>query len=162
VAGLNRADVRLVLVGAGELPGAREATAAAREALGDRVTVFGMQPFARVPEFISAADVVVVPQRRTRATQWQMPAKIFDAMAMARPVVATAVSDIPAVLDGCGWVVDPDSPDALARAIAEVIDDPARAEAAGAEARSRCVERYSWDAMERTLTNVFAQLESAV
>lgn len=159
VSGLSRKDVHLMIVGVGESAPARAAVAYATSRLGDRVSVFGIQPFERVPEFIAAADVVVIPQRRSVATELQMPAKLFDAMAMARPVVATAVSDIPRVLDGCGWVVEPDSPQALAVAIREVLDNPTRAEEMGAAARAACVSRYSWDAIERTLNGVFDRLE---
>lgn len=158
VATLGRADVRLVLVGAGESAAARSAADLARALLGTRATVHGPQPFERVPAFMAAADVVVVPPRRTEATERQMPAKLFDAMAMARPVVATAVCDIPRVLDGCGWVVEPGSPPALAAAIARVLDDPMAAAAAGEAARRRCVMEFSWAAMERTLAGVFDRL----
>jgi glycosyltransferase involved in cell wall biosynthesis len=113
-----------------------------------------VQPFERVPEFITAADVVAVPQRETHASRAQMPAKLFDAMAMARPVVATAVSDIPYALEGCGWVVDAGEPARLAEALAEVIDDPAEAQARGESARRRCIKEFSWDAMERALAEV--------
>jgi glycosyltransferase involved in cell wall biosynthesis len=111
-----------------------------------------------VPEIIAAADVVVVPQRRTPASEGQMPAKLFDAMAMARPVVATDVCDMRAALGGCGWIVPPGDPERLAGAIAEALDDPEKARSAGAAARKRCVERYSWDAMDRTLAGVFDSL----
>jgi len=38
-------------------------------------------------------DVVIIPQRENFATLGQMPAKVFDAMAMAKPTIATNVSD---------------------------------------------------------------------
>jgi glycosyltransferase involved in cell wall biosynthesis len=159
VAALGRDDVRLVLVGVRKSGAARAVETMAREQLGSRVSIFGMQPFERVPEFIACADVVAVPQRRTEATVRQMPAKLFDAMAMARPIVATAVSDIPTVLADCGWVVEPDSPTALAGALSEALADPDRAEARGQRARERCVAEYSWNAMDRTLSEVILKLE---
>jgi len=47
----------------------------------------------------------------------------FDAMAMANPIVATEVSDLPQILDGCGIVLEPDSPEALAEAIETLVED---------------------------------------
>ena len=161
VAALDRGGVRLVLAGAGDTDAARAAVEMARAQLGPRATVIGTQPFARVPQIIAAADVVVVPQQRTSATRGQMPAKLFDAMAMAKPIVATRVSDIPRVLDGCGWVVEPDSPAALTTAIRAVLDDPARAASMAAAARRKCVAEYSWNAMEKTLANVFERIGRA-
>lgn len=156
VARLRRDDVRLALVGAGRSQSAHEAAARAQSVLGERASVYGAQPFERVPEFIAAADVVVVPQRDSAATHAQMPAKLFDAMAMARPIVATRVSDIPYALDGCGWVVEPGSPERLAAAIAEALEDSGRAGAFALEARRRAIAEFSWDAMEHTLSGVLA------
>ena len=133
----------------------------ARRGLGERLVTFGLQPFDRVPEFLALADVVVVPQRRTEATQGQMPAKLFDAMALERPVVSTTVGDIPRVLDGCGWVVEPGDPAALAAAIADALERPDEARRRAALARRRCVERYSHDAMEHTLVPLFERWQAA-
>jgi glycosyltransferase involved in cell wall biosynthesis len=80
-----------------------------------------------------------------------VPAKIFDAMALGRPVVSTRVSMIPEILDGCGLVVEPGNVMALAAAIRRLVDDPAEAHTLGARARERCVERYSFEAARRVL-----------
>jgi len=34
-------------------------------------------------------------------------------MAKAKPIIATNVSDIPEILVGCGWIVEPENPDLL-------------------------------------------------
>jgi glycosyltransferase involved in cell wall biosynthesis len=103
-------------------------------------------PFDDVPRYLAAADVVAVPQRATTDTLGQVPAKLFDAMALARPIVSTAVSMIPEILDGCGRVVAPGDVGALAAAIGELLDRPAEARVLGAAARRRCAERYSFTA----------------
>lgn len=159
VAGLGVSDALLVLVGVAGEEHERPALTRARELLGSRLRCFGMQPLDSVPEFLAVADVVVIPQRSSPATIGQMPAKLFDAMAMGRPVVSTAVSDIPRVLDGCGWVVDPGDPDALCQAIRNILADPSEARERGRRARERCRSEYDWDAMERTLDEVFAPFE---
>ena len=81
----------------------------------------------------------------------QVPAKLFDAMALGRPVVSTRVSMIPEILEGCGLVIEPGDVAVLSAAIGRLIDDPAEAQALGARARERCVERYSFDAARRAL-----------
>jgi glycosyltransferase involved in cell wall biosynthesis len=72
-------------------------------------------------------------------------------MALGRPVVSTRVSMIPEILDGCGLIVDPGDVAALSAAVRRLIDDPTEAQALGARARERCVERYSFDAARRAL-----------
>lgn len=64
-------------------------------------------------------------------------------MAMGRPIVASAVSDLPEVVDGCGRLVPAGDAEALASAIANLLEDGDRARELGARARARCVERYS-------------------
>jgi len=127
---------------------------------GDRTRLFGMQPFSEIPAFLAMADVVVIPQRLENFTIAQVPAKIFDAMAMAKPIVATNVSDIPLILsDGCGIVVEPQNIEQLAEAINWVLENENEAREMGARAREKCVKDYSWNAMEEILIKVFAQYE---
>jgi glycosyltransferase involved in cell wall biosynthesis len=137
---LDRRDVVLAVVGAE--PGSSAAQRLVEAC--PSVRVAGPQPFSAVPRFLAAADVVAVPQRDTTDTRGQVPAKLFDAMALGRPIVSTRVSMIPEVLDGCGLVIPPGDPAALAEAIAWLLDHPAEARALGARARARCVERYSF------------------
>jgi len=130
-----------------------------KEILGNRFRVFGLQPFKKVPEFLAMADVTVVPQKRNVATIGQLPAKVFDAMAMAKPIIATAVSDLPEILDGCGWIVEPENPKQLAQTIKYVLDNPEEAKEVGWKARQKCITNYSWDAMEMILVDIFKKYE---
>ena len=156
---LQTQDVLLTLVGADEGSYSQNLITMADKKLGERLKVFGLQPFEKVPEFLAMSDVTVIPQKRNLASVGQLPAKVFDAMAMAKPIVATAVSDLPEILDGCGWIVEPESPEQLARAIQHVIDHPEEAEQMGRKARQKCIENYSWDAMEKILVNIFRKYE---
>ena len=111
-----------------------------------------------MPRFLAAADVVAVPQRATPDTVGQVPAKLFDAMAMARPVVATAVSMIPEILNGCGVVIPPGDGAALRAALAALLSDRERAHELGRRARERCVERYSFAAARDVLFPLLERL----
>jgi glycosyltransferase involved in cell wall biosynthesis len=144
---LERRDVLVALVGAG-----------GRYAGSELVRTTPEVPFDDVPRYLVAADVVVVPQRATSDTIGQVPAKLFDAMALARPIVSTRVSMIPEVLDGCGLVVEPGSPVELARAIGRLLDDPAQARALGARARARCEREYSFAAARARLYPLVEEL----
>jgi glycosyltransferase involved in cell wall biosynthesis len=115
------------------------------------VRTVGTIPFSDVPRYLVAADVVAVPQLATRDTVGQVPAKLFDAMALGRPIVSTRVSMIPEILDGCGIVVPPGDVNALSDALRGVLADPAAAAELGARARARCIERYSFTSARATL-----------
>src|SRR3989449_6250574 len=125
--GLLGPDVVLALVGAD-----RGRPAARRWAALPHVRVFGEIPFDDVPRFLVAADVVAVPQRETTDTVGQVPAKLFDAMALGRPIVSTSVSMIPEILDGCGLVVAPGDPRGLPAAIRRLLRRPDEARQLGA------------------------------
>jgi glycosyltransferase involved in cell wall biosynthesis len=118
----------------------------------------GPIPFDDVPRYLVAADVVAVPQLVSPDTVGQVPAKLFDAMALARPVVSTAVSMIPEILDGCGLVIPPGDVGALAAALRRLLADPAAAQALGRRARDRCVARYSFAAARTALFPLLERL----
>jgi glycosyltransferase involved in cell wall biosynthesis len=92
-----------------------------------------------------------VPQRATNDTLGQVPAKIFDAMALGRPIVSTAVSMIPEIIGGCGVLVPPGDVVALATALRRLLDDPVAAAELGRRARERCQAHYSFTAARATL-----------
>lgn len=100
-------------------------------------------PYALLPSLLAAADVVAIPQLDTEGARHQMPMKVYDAMAMGKPIVASTVSDLPLVLDGCAQLVPPGDVNGLAEAIRSLLEMPAKAHALGQRARARCLEEYS-------------------
>ena len=121
----------------------------------------GMVPYVAAPALYAAADVIAIPQLDDEAAHHQMPLKAVDAMAMGRPIVASAVSDLPEVLAGCGRVAPPGDAAALAAAIGELLEDRPQAEEIGARARARCVERYSLERVGAQLGEIVGGLGAA-
>ena len=152
-------DVILVVAGLDNLPYCQGLLVAATGILKDRFRGFGIQPFEKVPEFLALADIVVIPQRRSVATFGQLPAKVFDAMALAKPIVATQVSDLPEILRDCGLTVEPENIGQLADAIRYLLEEPKKAEELGKKAREKCIEKYSWDTIEKILMVIFRKYE---
>lgn len=144
---LDRPDLALVVVGVA--PGSRAGERFSR--LGDRVRLVPGIPFDRIPDYLAAADLVAIPQRQTTDTVGQTPAKLFDAMAMARPIVSTRVSMIPEILEGAGLLVEPGRVDQLAAAMAFLLDHPAEAQELGRKARERAIQHYSFKAVRPSL-----------
>jgi glycosyltransferase involved in cell wall biosynthesis len=144
---LSRPDVALALVGTD--PASETGRTLAARYPGIRLV--GRVPFADVPGYLEAADVVVVPQRDSPDTRGQVPAKLFDALALGRPVVSTRVSMIPEILEGCGLLVEPGDVAGLGVAIIRLLDHPDQARGLGEAARRRAVTRYSFEAARRTL-----------
>jgi glycosyltransferase involved in cell wall biosynthesis len=136
--GAQRRDWRLVIVG----PVTPYAQALAAE--DDRVMLLGTQPPTRTPEFLAMADLVALPQKPAKAAVGQMPMKLYEAMAMGLPVISTAMSDIPQLLDGCGLVVPPGDQHGLAEAIRHLLDHPEDGRRLGVAARRKILSQYAW------------------
>jgi glycosyltransferase involved in cell wall biosynthesis len=142
------------------IPGARLAVTCRPEDLagprwaGLPIRRVGMVPYGTAPALYAAADVIAIPQLDDEAAHHQMPLKAVDAMAMGRPIVASAVSDLPELLHGCGRVVPPGDAAALAAAIWDLLEDRPQAAELGAQARARCVERYSLERVGAQLAEI--------
>ncbi len=153
---LDRKDVKLMIVGGEKSkPFVKKLLAKGQ----NLIILIGPKHFSEAPMFLSMADLVVIPQRKSPATLAQVPAKIYEAMAMAKPVIGTRVSDIPEILDGCGLIVEPGNVDQLAEKISFILENEGFARELGKKARKKCVDEYSYDAMEKTLRRIFLKYE---
>jgi glycosyltransferase involved in cell wall biosynthesis len=153
-------DVLLMLVGVDKKdPFSLELINLAKKRLNNNFIEFGLQPFDKIPEFLAVADVVVIPQKKNCASIGQVPAKVFDAMAMAKPIIATDVSDLPDILRGCGWIVEPENPEQLAKSIQYVLNNPDESNIIGWNARKKCINEYSWFVMWKELIKLFEKYE---
>jgi glycosyltransferase involved in cell wall biosynthesis len=107
-----------------------------------RVRFLGEQ--RQVADVLAALDVFVMPSRHEG-----LGVAVLEAMAMALPVVASAVGGIPeAVKPGeTGLLVPPDDPAALAAALCELGRDIERGKRMGQAGRARVVAEFSMEAM---------------
>jgi glycosyltransferase involved in cell wall biosynthesis len=110
----------------------------------------GQVPYSAAPAYFNAMDVVVAPFTAHRGET--SPFKVLDALACARPVVA---SDLPSVRplaeSGALVLVAPDEPAALADATAGLLADPVRRVAMGWKGRGYVEQHASWDRAAATL-----------
>ncbi|HXM37564.1 MAG TPA: glycosyltransferase [Gemmatimonadales bacterium] len=132
-------DVVVEFVGDGEERPALQALAADL-GVADRVEFRGWQPFAGVREAMNRATILVHP---SDGLGDGLPNVVREAMALGAPVVASDVAGIPdALQDGCGILVPPKHPVALATALARLLSDPAERRAIAGRARRRTEDKY--------------------
>jgi colanic acid/amylovoran biosynthesis glycosyltransferase len=136
------AQFRCVIVGKGPL---EDALRALIHDLGLEtwVTLAGPMPREALLDLYPRASVVIAPcVVAADGNRDGLPTVLIEAMALGVPVVSTPVTGIPELVeDGrTGRLVAERDPEALARAIHELLDDPARARALAKAARAR-IER---------------------
>ncbi len=112
----------------------------------------------RMPEILAAADIFAVPQRISPTTIAQIPAKIFEGMAMGKAILSTKVSDIPKVLENTGYIVEPGNIDQLAEKIIMLANDEKLRKTKGLKARKKCIQKYNYDVAEKRLLKMINDL----
>ncbi|MER7368013.1 glycosyltransferase [Nonomuraea wenchangensis] len=126
---------------------------AAAYGLAERVHVIGSVPRAHVPALMRAADVLVT-------VPWYEPFGMVtvEAMACGVPVVASAVGGHLDTVAGCGVLVPPRRPRALARALLDLLGDEHERARVGAAGARRARERYGWPRVAERTETVYAQV----
>jgi len=156
VAALRRegVSVRAVVVGDGpDLDGLRRLAAA--EGVGDGVTFRGQVAWAEVPQAISTFSVGYSGQRGVAGmAMYHSPLKIYEYLAMARPVIASDHEDARAAVaaPGAGWTFPAGDVAALGDVLRRVASlSPEALDDAGQRARQQVDEHHTWEHRGRTL-----------
>ena len=131
----------------------------AQTRLGPRCIRLGAVNNARMPELLSAVDIVPVPQLRTAYAEAQLPAKLLEAMAMRKAVVVSRVGDLPKLVGEDsrqlrGWVIDPGDGIQLANCFREIAADCRESQARGRAARKFYLENASTGAIASRLSAI--------
>jgi len=111
-------------------------------ALGDRPGVIVTGEVPDVRPWLAAADAVVAPLLLARGIQ----NKLLEAMAMARPVVASAAAAEGIDAAPGEHLRVADDAEGFADAVGDIFDNPWAAATMGQAARARMIARYGWDA----------------
>lgn len=137
-------DVHLAVAGDGPHRTALEARCE-RLGIEDHVTFVGWIDSDRVPAFLGAGDVGVVPHDVTPLTTYTVPNKLFDYMLAGLPVLATDMAPVRRIVteEDCGVILDRDpSPSAVAAGVRRL--RAGDADDLGANGRAAVHRRYNW------------------
>lgn len=145
-------DVTLVLAGDGLLREFVDAAASGSE----HIIATGNLPYHEIPGVVSESLCSLVLSRRPNRDYTGSPLKMYESMACGVPIV---VADVPVTSDtvrehDCGVVVDPLTPEGLARAVAALSEDRETARRMGANGRAAAEAEYSWKARARATHEV--------
>jgi glycosyltransferase involved in cell wall biosynthesis len=146
-------DVRLVMIGDGE---GRYACEAFADSLGvtARIEWTGALERGAALRRLAECDVLLSPHTPLPDQPFfGSPTKLFEYMALARPIVASRLGQLGEVLeDGVtARLVTPGDVDELAGAVAEILSSPDRGRTLGEEARRVVVRSHTWDQRGRAI-----------
>mgnify|MGYP001279774085 CR=1 FL=1 len=149
----RRDDVFFLFIGSGPLEERARASASRMLGQGDYLFTGAVEP-SEVPAFLAAAAVLAAPfapakdgvrkRQFARSGMWWSPVKIFEYMAMGKPIVASAAGMVSEYAAGAALTFPPGNVSALADCICSLLDDEESARLLGKAAREKLVQHYTW------------------
>jgi glycosyltransferase involved in cell wall biosynthesis len=142
---------------AGDGP-ARAPLAALAAGPGGGVEWLGWLAPAELPAFYRSLDVLVLPSRTTRRWAEQFGRVLIEAMACGVACVGTSSGEIGEVLGSAGVIVPERDAGALAHALTELRDDPARRARLGRAGRERVLAHFTTRLVAERTVQVYGTL----
>jgi glycosyltransferase involved in cell wall biosynthesis len=149
--GMNK--IQLLIIGEGDYRGKLE-SAVEKLKLDQSVQFLGRR--SDVHTIMAAADVVVTPSIWDEA----FGLSIAEAMASARPVIASAVGGIPELIDSGenGLLVSPGNAQELADALFTILENPALAEEMGRRGREKAIHKFNLELQVTKLVDLYQEI----
>jgi glycosyltransferase involved in cell wall biosynthesis len=122
----------------------------------ENVLILPRQPRETIPGFLDASDACMVLLRKRDVFQTVIPSKIFEAMAMARPIILGVEGECRAIVEeaNCGLCVDPENHRQLVEATLELFHSPDLRAFLGQNGRKYVERHYDREELARRYLDV--------
>ena len=159
----QRPDVRLLLVGGGQVADALSAQIVKLN-LQDSVVMTGRVPYDEVQDYYSVTDILVYPRKSMRITELVTPLKPLEAMAQKSIFVASDVGGHKELVrDGVtGTLFKADDVDDLVRVLGRLLNNEASWPAIRDAGRAFVENERTWSNSVANLQSVYARLLKGV
>jgi glycosyltransferase involved in cell wall biosynthesis len=111
--------------------------------LDGRLILTGKVPFGDIPKYLAAADICLLPAYKNEIMKNIVPIKIYEYMAMGKPVIATKLPGIMKEFGGGNGIIYVDEPEAVLNEVVALIEN-GRFQEYGLKA-CRFIGANSWD-----------------
>lgn len=154
----NERQIRFLLVGDGA---ERDRILRQRNEMSlTNVLMLPQQPKEEMPEILAASDACMVLLRKTDVFKTVIPSKIFEAMAMERPVILGVEGESREIIEAgrCGIPIEPENHRELAEAVLALYHDRTLRETFEKNGRAYVMENYNRDRLARDYLDVLSRV----
>lgn len=157
----ERDDIRFLFVGEGAERQALQARAET-EAI-HNATFLGAVPREQMPEVYRTVDLCLVPLRKTELFTSVIPSKIFEILAMQRPILLSVDGEARRIVEESegGMFVPPEDRDAMRNGILELCADRERCEQMGLKGRDYVMRHFDRSVLAREYLDILRRVASA-
>jgi len=141
IARIKKLNTKFVLIGNG-----------ARKAVHEENVIFlGKISHEKIPAFLKTADAILIPFPNNEVSHAASPLKLFEGMAMQKPIIAGKVSGIEEIIsDGKnGFLADPDNSEEWIKKLEMILDSETLAAEIGQNARRMVQEKFEWSLLAK-------------
>jgi colanic acid biosynthesis glycosyl transferase WcaI len=151
-------DVQFLLVGEGAEKARIKELAESRGL--NNVRFLDQQPREKIPAILSASDACLVLLKKTDVFKTVIPTKMLEFMACARPVIVGVEGQARQIVEeaGSGIAIEPENPEALAQAIAQLAADREQASEFGRKGRAYILKNFARAQMAEKYIRVLSEL----
>jgi glycosyltransferase involved in cell wall biosynthesis len=154
-------ELRLTLVGDGK-SSAGLAQLAQDLGVADKVNFPGWVDWRGISDFIRKSTVCLIPHRRSEHTDTTLPNKLFDYMALSKPVIASDCEPLRRIIEqeNCGLVFKSGDVESLQNTIRNILRDP-ELDQKGSNGRRAIEQEYNWTLDKTKLLETIQQVGEA-
>lgn len=128
--------------------------------LKDKVEFAGYQPFNKVPSYIEASNICLIPHRKNPHTDSTIPHKLFQYMFMNKPVIVSNCRPLKRIVDEakCGLVFKTDNSEDLAIKIKTLFYNKKLSKIFGENGKKIVIRKYNWELEGEKLLSMYKTL----
>jgi glycosyltransferase involved in cell wall biosynthesis len=125
------------------------------------VEIIGWQPFHKVPSYIEASHIGLVPHHQNPHTDATIPHKLFQYMLMSKPVIVSSCRPLKRIVEETksGLVFHSGDPKHLAKQIQTLYSNPQLRSDCALHGHEAATHQYNWMAEGAKLTRLYRSLQ---
>jgi glycosyltransferase involved in cell wall biosynthesis len=145
---------RLMILGKGDL---YDELVKMKSKLGDKLILIDWQPYYKVPEYIAAADICLLPAHNNEVMRHIVPIKMYEYMACGKPVIATKLPGIMKEFGKGNGVIYVEKPEDVLEKVIELANKREQIKELGVKATTY-VQKYSWESITKQFEKFLLKL----